>query len=421
MRIKRKELSGLDEALEAQKSGLESAADKIEPVLRDVAEAGDEALQRYTEEFDGVEVDEIAVSGDEIDEAYGGVDDSFLLELEVAAENVGAFHADQLPPQLKLSQYQPGVYLGEKVTSIESAGCYVPGGRAAYPSSALMCVIPAAVAGVERIAVCTPPPVRPETVVAADLAGADEIYRVGGSQAIAALAYGTETVDPVDKIVGPGGAFVTAAKSLVRGDVEIDFPAGPSEVMIVADSAAEPDEVALDMAAQAEHGPDSLSVLVTTEPSLVDEVEERLEELLPKSPRAEILEDSLRRAVAVLVETVGEGIDAANVVAPEHLEIVVEDEFSALSRVRHAGAIFLGRYSPVAAGDYATGANHVLPTAGYAKRFGGLDTAHFLKRSSVQRLNRGGLELLEPTVRELADVEGFDMHARSVDERLRDD
>lgn len=409
------------EALQGQTGDLESARETVEPVLRDVAERGDAALREYTEKFDDVTLNQIRVTDEEIRDAYDAVDDSLVEALEEAAASIGAFHTDQLPPELSLTEYLPGIHLGQKITPLDSVGCYVPGGKAAYPSSALMTVIPARVAGVRSVTVCTPPPVAPETLVAAHLAGADAIYRVGGSQAIAALAHGTDTVEPVDKIVGPGGVFVTAAKALVRGTVEIDFLAGPSEVLIVADTSAEPDRVALDMAAQAEHGPDSVSILVTTSEDLVDAVEKRLGELLEESSRGDMLKKSLDRSFAVTVDTVEQAVDLSNDVAPEHLEILVRDELAALNRVRNAGAIFVGPDSPVAAGDYATGANHVLPTAGTARRHSGLDTMHFLKRSTVQRLDRNGLESLAPTAKRIGEAEGLEMHVRSIQERLEQD
>lgn len=411
----------MKEVVAAQSSDLDEAKETVEPVLRAVCKEGDEALRRYTSEFDGVEVEELTLTGEEVEAAYEEVDDRLLTELQRAIDNVAAFHAEQLPQDLELSEHFPGVQLGHRVTAMESAGCYVPGGKAAYPSSAVMTVVPAKVAGVDRVTVCTPPPAPPETVVAADLAGADEIHRVGGAQAVAALAYGTESVAAVDKVVGPGGVYVTAAKALVREEVEIDFLAGPSEVLIVADDTADAEEIALDMAAQAEHGPDSLSILVATEPGLVDDVEAHLEEVVSESSRAEILEESLERSAAVEVGDLDEALRVSNEVAPEHLQLVVRDEMDALAGVRHAGAVFVGRYSPVAAGDYATGANHVLPTAGNARRVSGLDTAHFLKRSSVQRLTREGLRTLAPTIAEIAGAEGLGAHVRSVEERLKDD
>lgn len=403
--------------------GIQDVLQRVNDILMDVAENGDEALRRYTEQFDGVRLDSFRVSEDEIDEAYDAVDESLLSALELAAQNIYAFHDEERTKDLWLYQVAPGIVAGQKVVPLESVGAYVPGGRAAYPSSALMCVIPAKVAGVERVVVCTPPDrsgrIAPLTLAAADIAGADEIYKLGGAQAIAAMALGTESIERVEKIVGPGNVYVTAAKMLVRGSVEIDFPAGPSEVLIIADSSADPEFIAADMIAQAEHDPSSIAVVVTTSEPLMRAVEAEISSQMEKAERRDIVQASLERCAILLAESLDDALAFSNAFAPEHLELMVRDPMDALNMVRNAGSVFLGHYTPVAAGDYATGTNHVLPTAGYAKIFSGLNIDAFTKKISIQSMTADGLESLADAIIKMAESEGLRAHAESVRIRIR--
>jgi histidinol dehydrogenase len=321
-----------------------------------------------------------------------------------------------------MTEIAPGVSVGQKVVPLDSVGAYVPGGRASYPSSALMNVIPAKVAGVSRIVVCTPPKldgsVTPLTIVAADMAGADEIYKLGGAQAIAAMGLGTESLERVQKIVGPGNVYVTAAKMLLRGSVEIDFPAGPSEVLILADRTADPGVIAADMIAQGEHDPKSISVLVALDDLLASAVIEELSIQAAGAARREIVEQSLDHSAVLVANDMDEALDFCNAFAPEHLEIITKDPMDVLRYIRNAGSVFLGKFTPVAAGDYASGTNHVLPTSGYARVFSGLNVDHFTKKISVQMITDDGLLGLEDTITTLAEAEGLKAHAESVRRRL---
>lgn len=411
-------------ALLSRETGIQDVLPNVNEILMEVGSKGDEALLKFTEKFEGAKLDKegLKVSGEEIDAAYDAVDEKLLEALAEAAENIFAFHDEQRERDLWMTEVTAGVAVGQKVVPLDSVGAYVPGGRAAYPSSALMSVIPARVAEVPRIVVCTPPradgSVTPLTTVAADMAGADEIYKLGGAQAIAALALGTETVPKVSKIVGPGNIYVTAAKMLMRGSVEIDFPAGPSEVLIIADRTADPAIIASDMIAQAEHDPHSLAVLVATDDLVASAVEEELNIQAPGADRKEIVLQSLEHSAILVADDIDEALDFANAFAPEHLEILTLDPMEALRSVRHAGSVFLGRYTPVAAGDYASGTNHVLPTSGYARHFSGLNVDHFTKKMTVQMITEDGLRILEETVTTLAEAEGLKAHAESVRRRL---
>ena len=411
-------------ALLSRETGLQDVLPSVNDILMEVGSKGDEALLKFTEKFDGAKLDQegLKVSREEIHAAYDAVDEKLLEALAQAAENIFAFHDEQRERDLWMTEVTPGVAVGQKVVPLDSVGAYVPGGRAAYPSSALMSVIPARVAEVPRIVVCTPPradgSVTPLTIVAADMAGADEIYKLGGAQAVAALALGTETVPRVSKIVGPGNIYVTAAKMLMRGSVEIDFPAGPSEVLIVADRTADPGIIASDMIAQAEHDPHSLAVLVTTDELVASAVEDELKIQAQGAERSEIILQSLDHSAVLVAGSLDEAVDFANTFAPEHLEILTLDPMETLRSVRHAGSVFLGKYTPVAAGDYASGTNHVLPTSGYARHFSGLNVDHFTKKMTVQMITEDGLRILEETVTTLAEAEGLKAHAESVRRRL---
>lgn len=420
---KLEELNDKDlQGLLSREMGIQDVLPQVNEIVLDVGSKGDEALFRYTEKFDKAKLEVLRVTQEEITEAYQAVDEELLESLAKAAENITDFHNEQKDKDLWLTEVSPGVIVGQKVVPLDSVGAYVPGGRAAYPSSALMNVIPAKAAGVPRVVVCTPPgpdgSVNPLTLVAADIAGADEIYKLGGAHAIAAMAFGTETIARVNKIVGPGNVYVTAAKMLVRGTVEIDFPAGPSEVLIIADRCADPTVLAADMIAQAEHDPNSLAVLVTENELLANLVVEEIENQARDAARAEIVAQSLEHSAVLLASSMADAVDFANAFAPEHLEIITTDPMSILRNISNAGSVFLGGYTPVAAGDYASGTNHVLPTSGYARMFSGLNVDHFTKKMTVQMLTDKGLLSLEKTITTLAEAEGLKAHAESVRRRL---
>ena len=400
--------------MEKRKAGLQDVRPTVVGIIEEVKRNGDRALIAFTEQFDKVRLDSVAVSKIEISAAYSKVDVKLVKMVHQAAANIRRFHELQKPNDLWLKEVEPGITLGVKTTPLDRIGAYVPGGRASYPSTALMCAIPAKVAGVRSIVACTPAPVNPLTLVAMDIAGVDEVYQIGGAQAIAAMALGTESIAPVQKIVGPGNVYVTAAKMLLRDKAEMDFPAGPSEVAIIADDSADPRFVAADVLAQAEHDPNAACILVTVSEQLAMAVGREIEKLLPDAERKDIIERSLSNAGYVVTGSMGDAIYIINEIAPEHLSIQVRDQMGVLSSIRNAGSIFLGPYTAVACGDYASGTNHVLPTAGYAKLYSGLNVAMFCKTSTVQIIDRQGLERLGDTVEGLARAEGLYAHARSV-------
>ena len=387
-------------------------------IIADVQKDGDKAIKAYTEKFDKIKLDRLQVSREEIEDAYEKVDPELVEELENAAYNIERFHKMQLPQDLWLSEVEPGITLGVKSTPLERVGCYIPGGRASYPSTALMCVIPARVAGVDEVICCTPAPINPVTLVALDIAGVDEIYSIGGIQAIAGMALGTESIEPVQKIVGPGNVFVTAAKTLLRGKIEIDFPAGPSEAGILADDSCDPAFVASDLVAQAEHDPMSAFILITDSEDVAKAVDKEIEKQVKDAPRKEIIMAAMKNSGYIVADDMDLAIEMMNEVAPEHLCIQTKDVMDTLSKVRNAGSIFVGRYTPIAAGDYASGTNHVLPTACGAKLYSGLNVAHFRKTSTVQMLTKDGLDIISPTIRKISKAEGLFAHCNSVDVRF---
>ncbi|MDW7731446.1 MAG: histidinol dehydrogenase [Methanolobus sp.] len=402
---------------------LADVGETVATILRDVKENGDEALRSYTKKFDRADITDIEVSQEEIDEAVSSIDASLIKHLEFAAENIRKFHQAQMPEKMWFMELSPGIELGQKFTPLESVGAYVPGGRASYPSTALMTVIPARVAGVKHVVMCTPPgpdgKVNPLTLAAARVAGADHVYKVGGVQAVAAMAYGTESMRSVSKIVGPGNVYVTAAKMQVRDKAEIDFPAGPSEVLIIADDSADAVMVASDIIAQAEHDPSAVSVLVTTSEKLAAQVHQEVLEQAGRAARSGIVNTSLKNAAVLVADSMDECIGFSNNFAPEHLEIMVSDPDSVLGDIDNAGSIFVGNYAPVPVGDYASGTNHVLPTAGYAKIYSGLNILHFLKCSSIQKISKDGLQTLKDSVISIAEEEGLMAHAESIRTRFR--
>ena len=402
-----------------RRSDLDRVKGSVSEIIGRVQAEGDDALIDLTKKFDGIDLTEIAVSDEEREAAYDQVDAELVESLVQAEVRISRFHELQRGRDLWLQEMEPGITLGVKTTPLSRVGAYVPGGRAAYPSTALMCTIPAVVAGVREICCCTPPPINPITLVALDIAGVDEIYRVGGAQAIAAMAIGTETIPGAEKIVGPGNVFVTAAKMLLRDEVEIDFPAGPSEIAVLADSTANPRFIAADILAQAEHDPSAACVLVTTDAALVDAVGDEVMRMVEGAERREIIEKALDHSGYIVAGDLDEAVETVNGIAPEHLSVQVADPLGILTRFRSAGSIFVGPYAAVACGDYASGTNHVLPTAGYARLYSGLDVNHFCRRSTVQVITREGLSAIGDVVETIADAEGLHAHAESVRVRRR--
>lgn len=391
-------------------------------IVDDVRARGDVALRELTLQLDSVDIEDLRVSPEEIEEAVAACDSEFLETLTVAAGAIEDFHRRQVQQSWFTTQ-EGGVFLGQKVTPLSRVGIYVPGGRALYPSSVLMNAIPAMVAGVDEIAMVVPPAadgtVNPYTLAAAAEAGITEIYKVGGAQAVAALAYGTDTIARVDKIVGPGNAYVTAAKKLVMGDVGIDMLAGPSEVLILADETAVPAFVAIDLMAQAEHDPRAATYLVTIDADLPDLVDEALALLLEESPRGDITKRSLEdNGVVIVCPDIVAALDASDLIAPEHLEVQMSDPFELLGSIRNAGAIFLGPWTPESVGDYVAGPNHVLPTGGTARFSSPLSVDDFVKKSSVLSYSLEALEMDSSTVLEIAGKEGLWAHARAVSLRV---
>ena len=412
----------LAHVIKRSEQDIENVLSTVSDIISDVRQNGDEALIRYTEKFDGVRIQDLKVSPQEIKEAYDNIDDELINALKSASDNIKRFHEKQIPSDWDMD-VQEGITAGQIIRPINSVGCYIPGGRAVYPSSILMTVIPAKIAGVKRI-VCVSPPqkdgkIQDAILVAADIAGADEIYKIGGSQAIAALAYGCQSIDNVEKIVGPGNIFVTAAKKLVYGQVDIEFPAGPSEVLILADDSANSGFIAADILAQAEHDPNASCFLVTNSSKIANDTNELVEKYLKDSPRREIIEESLsKNGKIIITDTLDEAIFVSNEYAPEHLIINTSDDEKVLEDINNAGSIFLGSYSPVAAGDYGSGTNHVLPTGGGARMYSGLSTESFIKKPTVQRISKEGLRQLSKISIPIAEYEGFYAHADSFKRRL---
>lgn len=391
-------------------------------IIDDVRARGDQAVLDYTAQLDKAEIDELRVSDEEIELAVAQVGEEFRQALASAALSIEEFHQRQVQ-QSWFTAIEGGVILGQQVAPIRRVGIYVPGGRARYPSSVLMNALPAMVAGVDEIAMVVPPrpdgAVDPYTLAAVAEAGVEEVYKAGGAQAIAALAYGTESIPRVDKITGPGNAYVTAAKKLVMGDVGIDMLAGPSEVLVLADETAEPAFVAIDLMAQAEHDPRAATYLVTTDADLPGQVELALKELLSSSSRADVIERALTdNGVMIVCPDIDVALDAVNTIAPEHLEVMMADPFELLGSIRNAGAIFLGPWTPESVGDYVAGPNHVLPTGGTARFSSPLSVDDFVKRSSVISYSLQGLEADAPTIMTIAEAEGLEAHAAAVGLRL---
>lgn len=411
--------------MERSMEDISSVYEETRKIVEDIKENGDAvSLKHYRKHKEDISQADLEVTREEIEQAYKQMDPKVVDSLKVAAENITKFHRAQLEREMWSIEVKEGILAGRITRPMEIVGCYIPGGRAAYPSSILMTVLPARVAGVENVVAVTPPTKgmvsNSATLVAADVAGCDRVFKVGGPWGVASLAYGTDTIPRVDKIVGPGNKYVTAAKMLVYGQVDIDSPAGPSEALILADESGDPELIAVDFLSQIEHDPDSAGVLVTTSQKLAEDVCNIIEHEFESLPRKEIVQSALTRHSYVLVaKDMEQAIDFTNEYATEHLQILTEDPFITLNRIRHAGSIFLGPFAPVPVGDYASGTNHVLPTGQCARMFSGLSVDDFIKKPTFQYLSKEGLSSLKDVVVTLAEAEGLPIHARAVKARFK--
>ncbi|MEZ8189944.1 histidinol dehydrogenase [Vibrio sp. 10N.286.46.A8] len=392
----------------------------VSDVIAKVRNEGDAALKELTEKFDGVTPESIRVSSGEIEEACARLTPEMKQALEQAYSNIAKFHEAQKPQPIKV-ETQPGVMCEQVTRAINTVGLYIPGGSAPLPSTVLMLGVPAQIAGCRKVVLCSPPPIADEILYVANLCKIDEVYNVGGGQAVAAMAYGTESVAKVDKIFGPGNAYVTEAKRQVSNDFRgaaIDMPAGPSEVLVIADETADADFIAADLLSQAEHGPDSQVVLVTPSPVIADQVTDAVQKQLKELSRANIAQQALASSLIIIAESITQAIAISNFYGPEHLIVQTKSPRELLPLLDNAGSIFLGDWSPESAGDYASGTNHVLPTYGYTKTYSSLGLADFSKRMTVQELTADGLQGLAPTVVTMAEAEGLDAHKRAVTIRV---
>ncbi|MED1017648.1 histidinol dehydrogenase [Bacillus atrophaeus] len=404
-------------------AGTEEQRKTVRSIIEDVRRHGDQAVKAYTEKFDGISLDDTRVTEEEIKQAYSLLDERLLQVIRQAIRNIQEYHERQLQSSWFYHR-KDGTMLGQKITALDSAGVYVPGGTAVYPSSVLMNVIPALTAGVERIVLVTPPgkdgQLSPGVLAAASELCIKEIYKMGGAQAIAALAYGTETIESVDKITGPGNIYVALAKREVFGDVDIDMIAGPSEIVVLADDTAVPKEIVADLLSQAEHDKLSSAVLVTDSAALAQAVQSGVNEQLDTLPRKAIAEASIREYGHIFVaESMDEAVETVNALAPEHLEIITKSPEALIGGIKHAGAIFLGRYSPEPVGDYFAGPNHVLPTNGTARFSSPLNVTDFQKKSSIISYSQKAFEEQAESIAVFARLEGLEAHARSIEARGR--
>lgn len=422
-RIKQSETKKLEAYLRSRSDDLSyEVLSKVQSILSDVRQHGDEAIIRYTKAFDGMELTSLRVSDEALNEWAAAADEAFKEAMAKAKDNIIAFHEAQKQNNY-LQQQSLGICLGQRVLPLERVGVYVPGGRAQYPSSVLMNVLPAKIAGVKRIVMITPPSksgqLDPKIAYAAQLAGVDEVYLAGGAQGIAALAYGSETIPRVDKIVGPGNIYVAAAKKLVYGTVDIDMIAGPSEILVIADEGARADYTAADLLSQAEHDPMASAILVTTSSKLADQVCEELKRQSEQLPKQAIIAESLKAyGKLILCETLADCVEVANAIAPEHLELMVADPWALLGLVRNAGSIFLGYYTCESVGDYWGGTNHVLPTNGTARFASALSVDSFVKRSSFLYYSKEAIEAYGSKIVTLAESEDLQAHANAVKVRM---
>ena len=393
----------------------------VTEIISTVRQEGDRALIAITNKLDNQQLTSIKLSPQQIDEAGSRLNNDLKEALRCAYDNIKAFHSAQSAVTVQV-ETMPGVICEQVTRPIESVGLYIPGGSAPLPSTVLMLGIPARLAGCKRVVLCSPPPVADPIVFAASLCGITEIMCIGGAQAIAAMAFGTETVPKVDKIFGPGNAFVTEAKRQVSFDSQgaaIDMPAGPSEVMVIADSMADPEFIAADLLSQAEHGPDSQVILVTTDVAIASQTQQAVELMLKTLSRRDITEQALENSLIIVVDTLAECIAIANEYGPEHLIIQTDNARDSLGDIKQAGSVFLGAWSPESVGDYASGTNHVLPTYGYTRTCSSLGIADFVKRMTVQTLSEQGLKTIAPTVMTIAEAEGLDAHRQAVAVRLK--
>jgi histidinol dehydrogenase len=396
----------------------------VQEIIANVQENKDKALHDYTLKFDKADITDLMVPVETIKDSVNHISPKLRQALEDAAENISKFHKAQIPSDWTMT-VKDGVKAGQIIRPLKRVGCYIPGGRAAYPSSILMTVIPAKIAGVKEIICCTPPDkdgnISDEILAAAYIAGADKIYKVGGAQAIAAMAYSTETIPSVDKIVGPGNIFVATAKKLVYGDVDIEFPAGPSEMLALVDHTANPSYMATELLSQAEHDPNAATIMVSTSREVAEETVKYVKQYLEEQERKEIIEESLTKYSHILVaDNMQDAIDFTNAYAPEHLVIVTEDYYKTLESINNAGSIFLGNLTPVAGGDYGSGTNHVLPTSGGARMYSGLSAESFIKKPTIQELSPEGVMNIKDMVVNLAEAEGLYAHALSIKKRAED-
>ncbi|MBD7913018.1 MULTISPECIES: histidinol dehydrogenase [Clostridium] len=413
----------IKELNERANSESEEILESVSKILKDVRLRGDIAIKEYTEKFDKVKIKDFKVSEEELSECFNEVDVEFINNLKEAKENIEYYHKAQKGRGFILNK-ERGVFLGQRILPLDSVGVYVPGGTAAYPSSVLMNVIPAKVAGVEQIVMVTPPnkdgKINPYIGVAAKISGIDTVYKVGGAQAVAALAYGTEAIPKVDKIVGPGNIFVATAKKLVFGTVDIDMIAGPSEILIIADEGAEASYIAADLMSQAEHDKLASSILVTTCKELYEKVNSELEKQINDLLRKDIIKDSLiNHGKAIICSSIDECIEVSNRIAPEHLELMVQNSMELLGKVKSAGSVFLGYNTPEPIGDYFGGTNHVLPTNGTAKFFSALSVDSFIKKSSFLYYSEEAIKEDGEKIINIANKEGLTAHANSVKVRLK--
>ncbi|MGR6861865.1 histidinol dehydrogenase [Aliivibrio salmonicida] len=392
----------------------------VTSVINTVKQDGDAGVLALTEKFDKVKPDSIRVSAAEIDAASERLSEKMKAALQQAYSNISKFHKAQKPQPIKV-ETQPGVVCEQITMPVNKVGLYIPGGSAPLPSTVLMLGIPAQIAGCHKVVLCSPPPIADEILYVAKLCKVDEVYNIGGAQAIAAMAYGTKSVSKVDKIFGPGNAYVTEAKRQVSNDFRgaaIDMPAGPSEVLVIADETADPDFIAADLLSQAEHGPDSQVILVTPSPIIADQVADAIEKQLKELTRADIARQALGSSLLIIAESLTQCVSISNFYGPEHLIVQTKNPRELLPLLDNAGSIFLGEYSPESAGDYASGTNHVLPTYGYTRTYSSLGLADFSKRMTVQELTADGLKGLAPTVVTMAEAEGLDAHKRAVTIRV---
>jgi histidinol dehydrogenase len=416
-------LASIEALREEAKIVEKEAAAAVEAIVLDVKARKDEALREYTEKFDKIALETFRVPNEVIENALSLVEVEFLQALEGAKENIVSYHEKQ-KRQGFIEAENEGIIRGQIIRPLETVGVYVPGGTAAYPSSVLMNALPAKIAGVKRIVMVTPPGkdgVNPYILAAASVAGVDEIYSIGGAQAVAALAYGTETIPRVDKIVGPGNMYVALAKRAVFGDVNIDMIAGPSDILVIADETGNAKYIAADLLSQAEHDVNSAAILVTPDEALAKEVKREVERQVEELPRKEIAKASIERNGAIIVvNTLAEAFEAANAIAPEHMELHVKEPMMALANVKNAGSIFLGPYAPEPLGDYFAGPNHVLPTSGTARFFSPLSVDDFIKKSSFLSYTREALYAVKDQIVALAEKEGLQAHAKSIQIRFEE-